>query len=146
MTGLFSPDSVDGFDQIAVLDRVVMLKEYLAQIESEEKRVKMLIEDFCAQAAAEGITSTDEWKLVVRYASGLIVKPDVSMLEVTYPDRYKTLYDEQVKNFKPSLTKADIEWLFADVPKGDREIMVSLFMVEHPVKPQFVLQAKKVVE
>lgn len=146
MTGLFSPDSVDGFDQIAVLDRAVMLKEYLAQIESEERRVKMLIEDLCSQAAADGITSTDEWKLVVRYASGVTVKPDVSMLEVTYPDRYKTLYDEQVKNFKPSLTKTDIEWLFADVPKGDRESMVSLFMVEHPVRPQFVLQAKKGVE
>lgn len=146
MTGLFSPDSVDGFDQIAVLDMAIMLKEYLTQIEDEEKRVKMLIEDLCAQAAAEGTTSTDEWKLVVRYASGVTVKPDVSMLKVSFPERYKALFDEQVKSFKPSLTKTDIEWLFADVPKGDRESMVSLFMVEHPVRTQYVLQAKKGVE
>ena len=146
MTGLLSPDSVDGFDQIAVLNRAVMLKEYLAQIESEERRVKMLIEDLCSQAAADGTTSTDEWKLVVRYASGVTVKPDVSMLEVYFPERYKALFDEQVKNFKPSLTKTDIEWLFADVPKDDREKLISTIMVEHPVRTQYILQAKKGVE
>ena len=122
------------------------INEEIAQIEDEEKRLKMLIEDLCSQAAAEGTTSTDGWKLVVRYASGVTVKPDVSMLEVSFPERYKALFDEQVKRFRPSLTKTDLEWLFADVPKDDRENLISTIMVEHPVRAQYVLQAKKGVE
>jgi len=143
MTGLFSPDGVQGFDEIRSIDRAVMLKEYLSQIEEEESRIKALIEDLCAQAISQDDTATDGWKLVVRYASGVTVKPDVSMLAVSFPDRYRQLFDEQIKTFKPSLTKTDVEWLFADIPKEDRDNLVSEIMVEHPVKPQYVLQAKK---
>jgi len=144
MSGLFSPDEVKGFEELRPIDKAVMLKEYLSAVEQEESRIKMLIEDFCSQARAEDDTETEGWKLTVRYASGVSVKPDISMLETEFPEKFALLKDEQLKAFKPSLTKADLAWLFSEIPdKKDLDVVTASIMVEHPVRPQFVLQAKK---
>lgn len=143
---LYSPDTVPGFDEIRPIDKAVMLKEYLAQVEAEESRIKALIEDCCATAREQNDTDTDGWKLVVKYASGVSAKPDIWMLETEFPERYAQLRESQLASFKPTLTKADVKWLFSDIPEADRDYVAGLIMVEHTVKPQYVLQAKKGVE
>lgn len=144
MTGLFSPDTVDGFENIRPIDKAVMLKEYLLKVEEEETRIKMLIEDFCSQAKADDDTDTDGWRLTVRYASGISLKPEISLLQEKFPDKYDLLVEEQMKAFRPSLSKTDLSWLFSEiVDKKDLDSVTAVIMVEHPVRPQFVLQAKK---
>jgi len=140
---LFSPDGVSGYEEIRPIDQAVMLKEYLTQIEAEETRVKALIDGCCSMARDAGETDTDGWKLVVKYASGIASKPDISMLRAEYPERYQALVDAQIKAYKPTLAKSDLDWLFGDVPEVDREPMVSAIMVEHPVRTQYILQAKR---
>lgn len=143
MSGLFSPDEVKGFEELRPIDKAVTLKEYLAQVEAEESRIKSMIQDYCAAAREQNDTDTDGWKLVVKYASGVSSNPDIGMLETEFPERYAQLRESQLVSFKPTLTKADVKWLFSDIPEADRKNIAALIMVEHPVKPQFVLQAKK---
>jgi len=144
MSGLFSPDGVEGFEELRPIDKAVMLKEYLSAVEQEESRIKMMIEDFCSQAKADDDTETEGWKLTIRYASGISVKPDISMLKTEFPEKFALLKEKQLKAFKPSLTKADLAWLFSEIPdKKDLDAVTASIMVEHPVRPQFVLQAKK---
>ena len=137
---LHSPDAVDGFSELRSIDKAVMLRGYLLQIEEEEKRIKSLIDDCCAKAVTQNDRVTDGWKLVVRYASGVSTRPDVSMLAATYPDKYKMLYDAQIQAFKPSFAKTDVEWLFSDLSEEDRKAVARSVMVEHMVRPQYILQ------
>lgn len=143
MTRIFSPDEVPGFDALRHISKAVVFKEYREEIEAEIARVNVLIDGLLSQAVAEDDTDDDEYRLVVRYASGIQRKPDVSMLRTEFPDRYQRLCEEQLKSFKPSMTKADTEWLFADVAKADRDALISQITVEYPVRTQYVLQAKK---
>ena len=142
MTDFQSPDGVPGFESLRPIDQAVLMKDYLTLMEDEISRIKALIHDCCRTASQQEDTESDDYRLVVRYASGVSHKPDVSMLATEYPDRYQRLYDEQVKAFRPSLTKTDLGWLFSDLEEADRELAVSQISTEHPVAPQYVLVAR----
>lgn len=141
MTQIYSPDEVPGWDEIRPIDRAVMLQEYRLQVERELDRVKGMIEECCRTAREQDDTEADDWKLQVRYASGTSRSPDADMLAVEDPEAYKRLYEEQVKKWKPKLTKTDMEWLYTD--KDRRDEMMEKVSVEHMVKPQYILVQKK---
>lgn len=144
MTHLYSPDEVQGFDQVRPIDRAVMLKEYLQKLDDESSRVRVIYEECCQQAREQNDVEADDWKLQIRYASGTSRSPDVDMLAVEDPEAYKRLYEEQVKRWKPKLSKTDMEWLYAD--KDQRSEMMDRVSVEHVVKPQYILVRKEVRE
>lgn len=141
MTNLFSPDEVKGWDEIRPIDRAVILRDYRSQIEAELDRVKELMDECCQQARELNETDTDGWSLQVRYASGTSRSPDVDMLAVEDPEAYKRLYEEQVKKWKPKLTKTDLDWLYDDADQ--RKDMMERISVEHMVKPQYILARKE---
>lgn len=142
MTNIFSPDEISGWLEIRPIDRAIMLQEYRLQVEAELNRVKDLIEDSCREAKEANDIEADDWKLQIRYASGTSCSPDAGMLAVEDPEAYARLYEEQVKKWKPKLTKTDLEWLYTD--KDKREEIMGKISVEHIVKPQYVLKKKGV--
>lgn len=144
MTHLYSPDEVQGFDQVRPIDRAVMLKEYLQKLDDESSRVRAIYEECCQQAREQNDVEADDWKLQIRYASGTSRSPDADMLAVEDPEAYKRLYEEQVKRWKPKLSKTDMEWLYTD--KDQRSEMMDRVSVEHMVKPQYILVRKEVRE
>lgn len=141
MTQIYSPDEVPGWDEIRPIDRAVMLQEYRLQVEKELDRVKGMIEESCRTAREQDDIEADGWKLQVRYASGTSRSPDADMLAVEDPEAYGRLYEEQVRKWKPKLTKTDMEWLYTD--KDRRDEMMERVSVEHVVKPQYILVQKK---
>lgn len=141
MTHLFSPDEVPEFSMVSPINQAVMLQEYIDQLEDEIKRVKALKDEACWKAKETGNTDTDAWRLQVRYASGTSRSPEVDMLAVEDPEAYKRLYEEQVKKWKPKLTKTDLEWLYDDADQ--RKDMMERISVEHMVKPQYILVRKE---
>lgn len=142
MTNIFSPDEISGWSEIRPIDRAIMLQEYRLQVEAELNRVKDLIEDSCREAKEANDIEADDWKLQIRYASGTSCSPDAGMLAVEDPEAYARLYEEQVKKWKPKLTKTDLEWLYTN--KDKREEIMGKISVEHIVKPQYVLKKKGV--
>ena len=142
MTNIFSPDEISGWLEIRPIDRAIMLQEYRLQVEAELNRVKDLIEDSCREAKEANDIEADDWKLQIRYASGTSCSPDAGMLAVEDPEAYARLYEEQVKKWKPKLTKTDLEWLYTN--KDKREEIMGKISVEHIVKPQYVLKKKGV--
>ncbi len=144
MTHLYSPDEVKGFDQVRAIDRAVMLKEYLQELDDESSRVRTIYEECCQLAREQNDVEADDWKLQIRYASGTSRSPDADMLAVEDPEAYKRLYEEQVKRWKPKLSKTDMEWLYTD--KDQRSEMMDRVSVEHVVKPQYILVRKEVRE
>ena len=141
MTNIYSPDEVKGWDSIRPIDRAVILRGYREQVEAELDRVKALMDECCQQARELGETDADEWRLQVRYASGTSRSPDVDMLAVEDPEAFRRLYEEQVKKWKPKLTKTDLEWLYDDADQ--RKDMMERISVEHMVKPQYILVRKE---
>lgn len=144
MTQIYSPDEVSGWDDVRPIDRAVMLQEYRLQIEEELDRIKALVEESCRLAREQDDTEADDWKLQIRYASGTSRSPDAEMLAVEDPEAYKSLYEEQVKKWKPKLTKTDMEWLYSD--KDRRDEMMEKVSVEHLVKTQYILVKKEASE
>lgn len=140
---IHSPEEIADFAGLSPIDRAVLLKDYLTRIEEEEKRVKGIIEDLLKTSVQDEVTATDDWRIVVRYSTGISVKPDVTMLETEFPEKYALLRDEQLKAWRPSMTKSDVDWLFAEMSKEEREAAAAGIMVEHPVRPQYLLQAIK---
>lgn len=142
MTHLYSPDEVPEFSMVRPISQAVMLQEYIDQLEDEIKRVRAMKDEACLKAKESGNTETDEWKLQVRYASGTSKSPDITMLEVEDPAAYGRLYEEQLKSWKPKLTKTDMDWLYED--KDQRKEMMDRISVEHMVRPQYILLKKEV--
>ena len=126
MTNLYSPDEIKGWEEIRPIDRAVILRGYREQVEAEREA-----DD----------TDTDEWKLQIRYASGTSRSPDVEMLAVEDPQAYARLYEEQLKKWRPKLTKTDLDWLYDDADQ--RKDMMERISVEHMVKPQYILVRKE---
>lgn len=141
MTNLYSPDEIKGWEEIRPIDRAVILRGYREQVEAELERVKTLHDECCMLAREAGDIDTDEWKLQVRYASGTSRSPDAEMLAVEDPQAYARLYEEQLKKWRPKLTKTDLEWLYDDADQ--RKDMMERISVEHMVKPQYILVRKE---
>lgn len=136
---MICPDELPEFFELPAIERAVLLKVYMAELDREMARVKTVYTEACAKAHADGMTKTQEWKLTVKYATGISSKPDVSMLRASYPEQYKLLYDRQFLDFTPSMTKADLKWLFTDEERAVAEAKIS---VNHPVATQYVLMPR----
>lgn len=137
---MIAPDTVPGYCEVDPIDRAILMKEYREALEREIVRVNAVYESECKAAVIAGYTKTQEWKLVVKYASGVSSKPDVDMLHAEYPDQYNALFDEQFKKFKPKMTKADLKWLFLD--EEERAKAEAKILVNHPVTPQYLIMQR----
>ena len=133
---MICPDELPEFFELPAIERAVLLKVYMAELDREMARVKTVYTEACAKAHTDGMTKTQEWKLIVKYATGISSKPDVSMLRAAYPEQYKMLYNRQFEDFRPSITKADLEWLFSDDERAAAEAKIS---VNHPAATQYIL-------
>ena len=141
MTNLYSPDEIKGWEEIRPIDRAVILRGYREQVEAELERVKTLHDECCMLAREAGDIDPDEWKRRVRSASGPSGSPAAEMRAVEAPQPSARLYEEQLKKWRPKLTKTDLEWLYDDADQ--RKDMMERISVEHMVKPQYILVRKE---
>lgn len=138
MSKLYDPeDFVPAFGQLKPLDRAILLREYLDSIDAEAERVKADYTKACAEAREAGDTEARGWRLQTRYAEGRSTRPDVELLRTARPDLYERLEAEQLKSWRPKLTKTDLDWLLPD--RDERKAVSDAIMVEHPVETQYIL-------
>lgn len=113
MTSINSPDENPEWGNIRAIDRAIFFSEYIQALENEIERVKALYKDEMALAHKNG-EETADYKIVVRYATGKITKPDLTMFEAEFPEKYKEFVDIKTKEFVKNIriTKDDLDLIF----------------------------------
>ena len=134
---MLSPDTVPMFAELEPIDRAVQLKAYIEWLDEEMDAAKAKFNFACAEAHRDGIKGNAEYQLRVRYPTGQGTKPDMELLRTYYPKAYDEIYDRQMKDFRPKVAKADLDWLFPDKEmRKEAELKIS---VTYPMEPQYVL-------
>lgn len=134
---MLSPDTVPMFAELDPLDRAVQLKVYIEWLDEEMETAKSKFASCCADAHRCGIKGNAEYQLKVRYPTGQGTKPDMDLLRTYYPKAYDEVYDAQMRDFRPKVTKADLDWLFPD--KEKRKEAEDKILVSYPMETQYVL-------